>query len=239
MEKEIEKLILEAQNGDKKSLEEIILNNEGLIWSVLKKYLNKGYDKDDLYQICAIGFIKAIKRFDFSFNVKLSTYAVEYMSGEIKKFIRDDGIIKISRYLKELSFKINELEKNSVSKTGKVLDIKALSKILDVSENEIMEAKRIINNVRSLNEENEEGKEVNLIDKIVLEDDEEQNKIVDRIMLFEEYDLLSRRDRMIINLRYFKEKTQTQVASVLGISQVQVSRLERKILNKLRESLAW
>lgn len=238
MEKEIEKLILEAQNGDKKSLEEIILNNEGLIWSVLKKYLNKGYDKDDLYQICAIGFIKAIKRFDFSFNVKLSTYAVEYMSGEIKKFIRDDGIIKISRYLKELSFKINELEKNSVSKTGKVLDIKALSKILDVSENEIMEAKRIINNVRSLNEENEEGKEVNLIDKIVLEDDEEQNKIVDRIMLFEEYDLLSRRDRMIINLRYFKEKTQTQVASVLGISQVQVSRLERKILNKLRESLA-
>lgn len=238
MEKEIEKLILEAQNGDKKSLEKIILNNEGLIWSVLKKYLNKGYDKDDLYQICAIGFIKAIKRFDFSFNVKLSTYAVEYMSGEIKKFIRDDGIIKISRYLKELSFKINELEKNSVSKTGKVLDIKALSKILDVSENEIMEAKRIINNVRSLNEENEEGKEVNLIDKIVLEDDEEQNKIVDRIMLFEEYDLLSRRDRMIINLRYFKEKTQTQVASVLGISQVQVSRLERKILNKLRESLA-
>ena len=238
MEKEIEKLIVEAQNGDKKSLEEIILNNEGLIWSVLKKYLNKGYDKDDLYQICAIGFIKAIKRFDFSFNVKLSTYAVEYMSGEIKKFIRDDGIIKISRYLKELSFKINELEKNSVSKTGKVLDIKALSKILDVSENEIMEAKRIINNVRSLNEENEEGKEVNLIDKIVLEDDEEQNKIVDRIMLFEEYDLLSRRDRMIINLRYFKEKTQTQVASVLGISQVQVSRLERKILNKLRESLA-
>lgn len=238
MEKEIEKLILEAQNGDKKSLEKIILNNEGLIWSVLKKYLNKGYDKDDLYQICAIGFIKAIKRFDFSFNVKLSTYAVEYMSGEIKKFIRDDGIIKISRYLKELSFKINELEKNSVSKTGKVLDIKALSKILDVSENEIMEAKRIINNVRSLNEENEEGKEVNLIDKIVLEDDEEQNKIMDRIMLFEEYDLLSRRDRMIINLRYFKEKTQTQVASVLGISQVQVSRLERKILNKLRESLA-
>ena len=98
--------------------------------------------------------------------------------------------------------------------------------------------KRIINNVRSLNEENEEGKEVNLIDKIVLEDDEEQNKIVDRIMLFEEYDLLSRRDRMIINLRYFKEKTQTQVASVLGISQVQVSRLERKILNKLRDSLA-
>ena len=205
---------------------------------MLKKYLNKGYDKDDLYQICAIGFIKAIKRFDFAFNVKLSTYAVEYMSGEIKKFIRDDGIIKISRYLKELSFKINELEKNSVNKTGKLLDIKTLSKILDVSENEIMEAKKIINNVKSLNEENEDGKEMNLIDKVALVGEEEQNKIVDRMMLFKEYDLLSRRERMIINLRYFKEKTQTQVANVLGISQVQVSRLERKILNKLRESLA-
>ena len=129
MEKKKENLILEAQKGNKIALEKIILDNEGLIWSVLKKYLNKGYDKDDLYQICAIGFIKAIKRFDFSFNVKLYTYAVEYMSGEIKKFIRDDGIIKISRYLKELSFKINELEKNSVNKTGKLLDIKTLSKI--------------------------------------------------------------------------------------------------------------
>lgn len=238
MENKKENLILEAQKGNKIALEKIILDNEGLIWSVLKKYLNKGYDKDDLYQICAIGFIKAIKRFDFSFNVKLSTYAVEYMSGEIKKFIRDDGIIKISRYLKELSFKINELEKNSVNKTGKLLDIKTLSKILDVSENEIMEAKKIINNVKSLNEENEDGKEMNLIDKVALVGEEEQNKIVDRMMLFKEYDLLSRRERMIINLRYFKEKTQTQVANVLGISQVQVSRLERKILNKLRESLA-
>ena len=238
MENKKENLILEAQKGNKIALEKIILDNEGLIWSVLKKYLNKGYDKDDLYQICAIGFIKAIKRFDFSFNVKLSTYAVEYMSGEIKKFIRDDGIIKISRYLKELSFKINELEKNSVNKTGKLLDIKTLSKILDVSENEIMEAKKIINNVKSLNEENEDGKEINLIDKVALVGEEEQNKIVDRMMLFKEYDLLSRRERMIINLRYFKEKTQTQVANVLGISQVQVSRLERKILNKLRESLA-
>lgn len=238
MENKKENLILEAQKGNKIALEKIILDNEGLIWSVLKKYLNKGYDKDDLYQICAIGFIKAIKRFDFSFNVKLSTYAVEYMSGEIKKFIRDDGIIKISRYLKELSFKINELEKNSVNKTGKLLDIKTLSKILDVSESEIMEAKKIINNVKSLNEENEDGKEMNLIDKVALVGEEEQNKIVDRMMLFKEYDLLSRRERMIINLRYFKEKTQTQVANVLGISQVQVSRLERKILNKLRESLA-
>ena len=138
----------------------------------------------------------------------------------------------------ELSFKINELEKNSVNKTGKLLDIKTLSKILDVSENEIMEAKKIINNVKSLNEENEDGKEMNLIDKVALVGEEEQNKIVDRMMLFKEYDLLSRRERMIINLRYFKEKTQTQVANVLGISQVQVSRLERKILNKLRESLA-
>ena len=101
-----------------------------------------------------------------------------------------------------------------------------------------MEAKKIINNVKSLNEENEDGKEMNLIDKVALVGEEEQNKIVDRMMLFKEYDLLSRRERMIINLRYFKEKTQTQVANVLGISQVQVSRLERKILNKLRESLA-
>ena len=239
MNEELKMLIIKAQNGDKKSLEQIIRNNEGLIWSTIKRFISKGYDKDDLYQLAAIGFIKSIKRFDFNFNVRLSTYAVEYMIGEIKKFIRDDGIIKISRSIRELSHKVNELEKDILNRTGSNVKLNKLARLLDVSEEDIVEAKKIINNVRSLNDEiqNEDGSKYSFIDKNLLEDTEEE-KIVDKIMLLDSVNALNVRDKNIIDLRYFKEKTQSQVAKMLGISQVQVSRIERKILSKLKESMA-
>ena len=110
MDDDVKALIIRAQGGDKYALEKIIKDNEGLIWSSVKRFICRGYDKDDLYQLCSIGFIKAIKRFDFNFNVKLSTYAVEYMIGEVKKFIRYDGIIKVSRNIWELSLKISDIE---------------------------------------------------------------------------------------------------------------------------------
>ena len=239
MDDDVKALIIRAQGGDKYALEKIIKDNEGLIWSSVKRFICRGYDKDDLYQLCSIGFIKAIKRFDFNFNVKLSTYAVEYMIGEVKKFIRDDGIIKVSRNIRELSLKISDIETKFFNKTGENINIEEMSKILEVSKEEIIEAKRIINNVKSLNNEieNEDGNNVNSIDRLFI-DNEEQSKIVDRIMLIDSVDALNKRDKNIIDLRYFKEKTQVQVAEILGISQVQVSRIERKILTKLKESLA-
>ena len=239
MDDDVKALIIRAQGGDKYALEKIIKDNEGLIWSSVKRFICRGYDKDDLYQLCSIGFIKAIKRFDFNFNVKLSTYAVEYMIGEVKKFIRDDGIIKVSRNIRELSLKINDIETKFFNKTGENINIEEMSKLLEVTKEDIIEAKKIINNVKSLNNEieNENGNNVNSIDRLFI-DNEEQSKIVDRIMLIDSVDALNKRDRNIIDLRYFKEKTQVQVAKILGISQVQVSRIERKILSKLKESLA-
>ena len=161
------------------------------------------------------------------------------MIGEVKKFIRDDGIIKVSRNIRELSLKISDIETKFFNKTGENINIEEMSKILEVSKEEIIEAKRIINNVKSLNNEieNEDGNNVNSIDRLFI-DNEEQSKIVDRIMLIDSVDALNKRDKNIIDLRYFKEKTQVQVAKILGISQVQVSRIERKILTKLKESLA-
>ena len=188
-----------------------------------------------MYQLAAIGFIKAIKRFDFNFNVRLSTYSVEYMVGEIKKFIRDDGIIKISRSIRELSLKVKDVEKDFFIKSGEKIEIEKLAKILEVSTEEIIEAKRIINNVKSLNDElqNEDGSSFNIHEKD-LSTDEAEEKIVDKIMLIDSVNALNIRDKNIIDLRYFKEKTQVQVAKILGISQVQVSIIEMKILINLK-----
>lgn len=239
MSEELKALIIRAQEGDKNALEQIIRENEGLIWSTIKRFISKGYDKDDLYQLAAIGFVKAIKRFDFNFNVRLSTYSVEYMIGEIKKFIRDDGIIKISRSIRELSLKVKDIEKDVLVKTGEKIEIEKLAKILEVTVEEVVEAKKIINNVKSLNEDiqNDDGTTFKIHEK-ELGTDEHEEKIVDKIMLLDSMNSLDRRDKNIIDLRYFKEKTQTQVAKILGISQVQVSRIERKILSKLKESMA-
>ena len=197
--------------------------------------MGRGYEADDLYQIACIGFIKAIKRFDFEFNVELSTYAVQYMIGEIKKFLRDDGIIRISRKDKELGIKIKELDRIYLAKTGESLCVKRLAQILELPEDEIYMAMEASKTVESINEKiDEEGNE--LVERIKAEDDEE-TKIVNKLTISELIKKLNYRDREIINLRYFYDKTQSQVASILGISQVHVSRLEKKILNEFRMML--
>ena len=229
-------LIIKAQNGDNEALGRIIEENSGLIWSIVKRFLGRGYEKEDLYQIASIGFIKAIRRFDFEFNVRLSTYAVQYMIGEIKKFLRDDGIIKISRTTKELGVKIKELERDYLIKTGESLSIAEMSKALNVSEEDIctsIEANKVI---ESINQELKDGG-VEKLDRIVINNDD-QNKIVDKITVVELVKALNIREKRLIILRYFKEKTQTQVAKIMGISQVQVSRIERKVLKEFREKMA-
>lgn len=207
----------------------------GLIWSIVKRFLGRGYEADDLYQIACIGFIKAIQRFRFEFEVELSTYSSSYMIGEIKKFLRDDGMIKVSRTTKELGTKIKELERIYADKTGESLSIKKIAKILELPEDTIYFAIEASKKVESINDRvDEDGNE--LIEYIKLEDDE-QSKIVDKLTVDNLIKKLDNREKMIINLRYYKEKTQNEVAQILGISQVHVSRIEKKILKDFRNKM--
>lgn len=228
-------LITLAQQGDKDKLAQIIEENKGLIWSIVKRFLGRGYELDDLYQIACIGFIEAIQRFDFDYDVELSTYSVQYMIGEIKKFLRDDGLIRISRSVKELGIKIKELERVYMLKTGESLCITRLSEILELPEENIyiaMEAQKTIESINA-----KVGDDDREIIDLLIDDEDEQSKLVDKITIRELIKKLSLRDREIINLRYFKDKTQSQVAKILGISQVHVSRIEKRILSEFKKNL--
>ncbi len=221
-------------------MERLIKDNNGLIWSIVKRFMNRGYEVEDLYQIGCIGFIKSIKRFDTNFEVKLSTYSVPYILGEIKRFIRDDGPIKVSRSIKELNVKINELKKHHLIKTGKEITLEEICKELKIEKEDAIIAMESTNTIESIegaaSSENKDGKQLTIFDKISTGKNEEEiitNKMVVNQLINE----LEDRDKEIILLRFFKEKTQTEVAKILGISQVQVSRIERKILNNMKTKL--
>ncbi len=231
--------IKRAQDGDKFEMDKLIRDNNGLIWSIVKRFMNRGYEVEDLYQIGCIGFIKSIKRFDTNFEVKLSTYSVPYILGEIKRFIRDDGPIKVSRSIKELNTKINELKRQYLL-NGKEITLEQICKELKIQKEDAIIAMESTNAVESMdaaaNAENKDGKKMTIFDKLSTGKNEEElitNKMVINQLLNE----LKDRDKEIILLRFFKEKTQTEVANILGISQVQVSRIERKILNEMKAKL--
>lgn len=232
MHEKFKSLIIEAQNGNEKSLETLIQLNNGLIWGIVRKFWYKDIEQEDLYQIGCIGFIKAVRRFDFSYEVQLSTYAAEYIFGEIKKFIRDDGIIKISRNIKELGNKVKEIQKDY----GEELLPCEIAKILDVSEKEVNIAMDSLKKVESINQYVYEEGSCEKIEKLSNYEDNEEI-LIDKIYVSSLLENLKIRDKEIIKLRYFKEKTQTQVAVMMGISQVQVSRIERRVLKELRAML--
>ncbi|MGN1351707.1 MAG: SigB/SigF/SigG family RNA polymerase sigma factor [Clostridia bacterium] len=233
-----EEYIKEAINGSNEAMENIINNNQGLVWNIVARFSGRGYEKEELYQIGAIGLIKAVKRFDFSFGVKFSTYAVPYIMGEIKRFIRDDGPIKISRSIKELNSKINELQNKNLKEAGQELSVKEVARKLNVSKEEVAVAIESARPLESINEEayNEENGE-SKISKISNKEDD-VNKLINRLTINRLIQELDEREKKIIILRYFREKTQTEVANLLGISQVQVSRIEKKILNSMRTKIA-
>lgn len=232
--------IKKAQEGDKEELEKLINENNGLIWSIVKRFNGRGHDLEDLYQIGCIGFIKSIKRFDLSFEVKLSTYSVPYILGEIKRFIRDDGPIKISRSIKEISAKINELKKQYLIEKGREITLDELEKELKISKEDISIAIESNSQIESIDgiiyENNKDGNNINLIEKISTGKDE-QDLVVNKITVRELINGLENKEKQVILLRFYKEKTQSQVAKILGITQVQVSRIERKILNNMKEKL--
>lgn len=233
-----EEYIKEVINGSNEAMENIINNNQGLVWNIVARFSGRGYEKEELYQIGAIGLIKAVKRFDFSFGVKFSTYAVPYIMGEIKRFIRDDGPIKISRSIKELNSKINELQNKNLKEAGQELSVKEVARKLNVSKEEVAVAIESARPLESINEEayNEENGE-SKISKISNKEDD-VNKLINRLTINRLIQELDEREKKIIILRYFREKTQTEVANLLGISQVQVSRIEKKILNSMRTKIA-
>ncbi|MBQ9297973.1 MAG: sigma-70 family RNA polymerase sigma factor [Clostridia bacterium] len=228
--------IIAAQNGNEEKMEEILKGNNGLTWSIVKRFIGRGYEVEDLYQIGCMGFIKAIKRFDTSFDVKISTYAVPYILGEIKRFIRDDGLIKVSRSIKELSMKINELQQEYIKKEGKEISINLLAEKLNVTKEEIAVAIDSSRTIESINDDTNKDDGPSKIE-IIETGIDEASMITDKIFLKELIDSLNSREKEIIVLRYYKEKTQTEVAKILGITQVQVSRIEKKILSSMRNKL--
>lgn len=226
--------ILRAQN-DKEELGRIVENNSGLVWSIVKRFTGRGYENEDLYQIGTIGLIKAIKNFNPEYEVKLSTYAVTYIIGEIKKFIRDDGIIKVSRSIKELCVKIKDIENRNI-KEGKNVTIEEIARELKVEKEDIALAIDSMKQVESIYQEESNDGKISIIDKISSEKDETEIT-VNKIFIKELLNKMDSRDRQIIMLRYFNGQTQSQVAKMLNISQVQVSRIEKKILNKMKIEL--
>lgn len=232
--------IIKAQNKDMQAMTDLIEKNSGLIWSIVKRFVGRGHEEQDLYQIGCLGFIKAIQRFDTSYETKMSTYAVPYIIGEIKRFIRDDGPVKISRSIKELATKINELQRQSLLKSNKELTITKIANELKVSVEDVnlaLEATRPVESIYEQVYSDSGDSNISKIDLIAEPKDEMQN-IVDNITLKDLIDKLSDREKQIILLRYYKGKTQMQVSKVLGITQVQVSRIEKKVLASMRMKLA-
>lgn len=232
-------LIVAAKNGDFNAKTTLVCENENLIRSILKRFKNKGESYEDLYQIACVGFMKAINNFDTSFNVRFSTYLVPMIIGEIKRFMRDDGIIKVSRVIKTQRLGINRfIEKYKIEHSGEEPTLDEVAGALDMERSDVVLALDSAKIPLSLYEkqDDDDSGSLELLDKISAPDEEE--KMVDKIMLRGIIEKLDVRDRKIILLRYFRDKTQAETAKALGVSQVQVSRLESKILAEIKEKIA-
>ncbi|HHU90601.1 MAG TPA: RNA polymerase sporulation sigma factor, SigF/SigG family [Clostridiaceae bacterium] len=232
-------LIKRAQNGDVDARDTLIDNNTGLVWSVVRRFRNRNAEIDDLFQIGCIGLIKAVDKFDLSFNVQFSTYAVPMILGEIRRFFRDDGVIKVSRSLKELSIKARDVSEKLEQKMGRPPSIKELAEELGEEPENIVHAMEASRTPDSLfrEYEDEDGSENRLIDRIIAQDNNKESDTVERISLYSALNQLPSREKKLIWMRYYYGQTQQSVAKKLGISQVQVSRLEKKILELLRGML--
>lgn len=235
-DEEIRMMIARGQKGDKQTRDILVQSNVRLVWSVVQRFLNRGYEMEDLFQIGCIGLMKSIDKFDLSYDVKFSTYAVPMIIGEIQRFLRDDGAIKISRSIKELANRIRRRNEELFLELGRQPTIGELAADLNVSAEEIVYAQEAIRSPQSIYEtvfEND-GDPIELVDQIA---DREQDKWFEKLILGEAIKGLSERERLIVYLRYYRDQTQAEVAGRLGISQVQVSRLEKKILKLLKESM--
>ena len=228
-------LVESAQNGSDSAMEKLVENNQRLIWNIVRRFYDRGYDIEDLFQIGAIGFIKAIKNFRAEYNTQLSTYAVPMIMGEIKRFLRDDGIVKVSRQIKELLYKINVIKKENEN-YGKDTTIEQLADDLKVSKEEIIFALDFELKMDSLDRPYSSEDDTTLKDKLIFSKNE-YNEVLDKIEIQKGFEVLNGREKKVIYYRFYKDKKQSEIANLLGVTQVQVSRIEKKAIEKMRECL--
>lgn len=230
-----EELIALSQAGDEKAKEALVTENSGLIWSVARRFMGRGTEADDLYQLGCLGFLKAVEGFDLQYGTQFSTYAVPKISGEIRRFLRDDGAVKVSRGLKEQAATIKIARNHLTSALGREPTVVEISRQTGFTPEEIAMAETATAATESIQRETgEEGFSL----ENVLTDTESEEKMVERIALSQAIDKLPEREKMVIKLRYFHCLTQERVAKVLEVSQVQVSRIEKKALEHLRQLMA-
>ena len=231
-------LIRRSQDGDKEARDTLIQENMGLVHHVVRRFLGRGAEAEDLTQIGAIGLMKAIERFDLSYEVRFSTYAVPMIAGEIRRFLRDDSMLKVSRSLKELAVKAAKLREKLFMEQGEEPGIPELARQLGVEPEELVLACDSCSEVESLHKiiYQGDGEGVSLMERVE-EKRDEQEELLTGMLVRELLDTLEPKERRLILLRFFYDKTQAQVAGELGMTQVQVSRLEKKILREMRERL--
>ena len=233
--------IVKAQSGDEEAMASLVKNNLGLVYNIAKRFSGRGYELEDLNQIGALGLIKSIKKFDTSFDVQLSTYSVPFIMGEIKRYIRDDGKIKVSRSIKELGAKINQIQKEYYLKNGQDIKIEQNAEVLKVPKEDIALAIDANSSaiVTSINEpvySKDSSKTLNVED-IIPDTKNQEAMINDKLTVNKLIEELQPQEKQIVMMRYYKGSTQTEVAKTLGISQVQVSRIEKRILYSMKQKL--
>ena len=228
-------LLLRAKNGDKKAGELLVQENLGLVGSVVKRFENRGYEREDLFQIGAIGLMKAIEKFDFSYEVRFSTYAVPLVTGEIRRFLRDDGMMKVSRSIKECSWRVNRSREKLEQELGRSVTLQEISDDTGLSGEEIALAMDASEEVASIYQTiyQSDGSELYLVDKMA-DQAPEEDRLRNRITVQQMLGRLEPKEQRLITLRYFEGRTQSLVADTMGMTQVQVSRMEKKILHKMR-----
>ena len=232
-------LIRKAQSGEKKAREVLIEQNLGLVHHIVKRFLGRGYDAEDLFQIGVIGLIKSIDKFDTSYDVKFSTYAVPLITGEIKRFLRDDGMVKVSRTLKENGMKVRYAAERLGSKLNREPTLAEVAREAELTDEEVVMAMEANVQVESIYKSvyQNDGNEIFLVDQLADEKQNEQELVLNHMVLSQLIGGLSQKEQKLIKLRYYQDKTQTEVAKVLGNSQDQVSRLEKKIRLDMRQKM--
>ena len=231
-------LIERSHHGDKEAREILVQENTGLVWSIVRRYMGRGTDSEDLFQIGIMGLIKAIDKFDLSYQVKFSTYAVPMIAGEIRRFLRDDGIVKVSRTLKENSWKIRRESVLFRQRKGREPTVNELQECTGMTPEEIVQAMDFSVEVDSIDRtvRQSDGSEISLLDRLQVENTRTE-ELLNRVMLEQLLAELPEKERRLIIMRYLQDRSQTEVARMMGVSQVQVSRLEKKILKQMRERL--
>ena len=234
MNAEQEALLLKSKAGDRDAVDALVQNNVGLIWSVARRYFGRGVDPDDLYQLGCLGFLKAVEGFDPEFGTQFSTYAVPKIAGEIRRFLRDDGTVKVSRSLKERSAHIKTVRQQLSAKLGREPTLSELSAETGLLPEDIAIAETATASAESIQKPS--GEDGFTLEDVLTDGDMEE-KIVEKIALQEAIEKLSEREQMVIKLRFFHEMTQDKTAKILGVSQVQISRIEKKALEMLRKTV--